>query len=133
MILFFFVFFSLMLSLELCYAPLIISCPADHVPDWQHRILLGKVAARSVSNMNNTHTRASDFRTDCIRHATTARTRISDRPFSLFHQEMAKGGGLLQVVSCQDRDGVSIIRPMGKLVKMRQRFYLTDADGHLVP
>ena len=32
------------------------SCPADHVPDWQHRILLGLVEARSVDNdAKNTH------------------------------------------------------------------------------
>ena len=29
--------------------PLIFFCPADHVPDWQPRILLGMVEARSVS------------------------------------------------------------------------------------
>ena len=28
--------------------PLIFFCPADHVPDWQPRILLGMVEARSV-------------------------------------------------------------------------------------
>ena len=35
--------------------PLIFYCPADHVPDWQQRILLGAVEARSV-DVNNTHT-----------------------------------------------------------------------------
>ena len=35
--------------------PLIFSCPADHVPDWQPRIiLLGMVEARSVNNVKNT-------------------------------------------------------------------------------
>ena len=28
--------------------PLIFVCPADHVPDWQPRVLLGMVEARSV-------------------------------------------------------------------------------------
>ena len=28
--------------------PLIFFCPADHVPDWQPRVLLGMVEARSV-------------------------------------------------------------------------------------
>ena len=37
--------FSL-LSLELA---LIFFCPADHVPDWQPRVLLGMVEARSVN------------------------------------------------------------------------------------
>ena len=36
-------------------ASLIFSCPEDHVPDWQPRILLGMVDARSV-NVKNTHT-----------------------------------------------------------------------------
>ena len=36
--------------------PLIFSCPADHVPDWQPRILLGMVEARSVNVKNTTHT-----------------------------------------------------------------------------
>ena len=35
--------------------PLIFSCPADHVPDWQPRILLGMVEAGSV-NVKNTRT-----------------------------------------------------------------------------
>ena len=30
--------------------PLIFSCPADHVPDWQPHISLGRVEARSVNN-----------------------------------------------------------------------------------
>ena len=29
--------------------PLIFFCPADHAPDWQPRILLGMVEARSVN------------------------------------------------------------------------------------
>ena len=33
--------------------PLICFCPADHVPDWQPRIVLGMVEARSVSEENN--------------------------------------------------------------------------------
>ena len=35
--------------------PLTFSCPADHVPDWQPRILLGMVEARSI-NLKNTTT-----------------------------------------------------------------------------
>ena len=50
----FFVFVFL-LSLELCTVdvPLIFFCPADHVPDWQPRILLGTVEARSVNVKKN--------------------------------------------------------------------------------
>ena len=41
--------------------PLIFSCPADNVPDWQPRILLGIAEARSV-NVKNTHTSRYDRR-----------------------------------------------------------------------
>ena len=34
---------------SLVNVPLIFFCPADHVPDWQPRILLGMVEARSVN------------------------------------------------------------------------------------
>ena len=33
--------------------PLIFFCPADHVPDWQPRVLLGMVEARSVKAVVN--------------------------------------------------------------------------------
>ena len=39
--------------------PLIFFCPADHVPDWQPRVLLGMVEARSVNVKKTTTT------TDC--------------------------------------------------------------------
>ena len=42
-----------MLSLEVFFF-FFFSCPADHVPDWQPRILLGMVEARSV-NVTSTH------------------------------------------------------------------------------
>ena len=38
--------------------PLIFFCPADHVPDWQPRVLLGMVEARSV-NVKKTTTWSS--------------------------------------------------------------------------
>ena len=40
--------------------PLISFCPADHVPDWQTRILLGMVEARSVINVKKTTTTTTD-------------------------------------------------------------------------
>ena len=43
-----------MLSLELCRCSSTFSCPADHVPDWQPRILLVMVEARSVNVQNTT-------------------------------------------------------------------------------
>ena len=36
--------------------PLIFFCPADHVPDWQPRVLLGIVEARSVNVKKTTTT-----------------------------------------------------------------------------
>ena len=36
--------------------PLISFCPADHVPDWQPRIVLGMVEARSVNVKKTTTT-----------------------------------------------------------------------------
>ena len=48
--LFLFVCVFILLSLELFVdVPLIFFCPADHVPDWQPRILLGMVEALSVN------------------------------------------------------------------------------------
>ena len=48
--------------------PLIFFCPADHVPDWQPRVLLGMVEARSVNvkktttkNNNNNIARGSSI------------------------------------------------------------------------
>ena len=35
--------------------PLIFFCPADHVPDWQPRVLLGMVEARSVNVKKTTN------------------------------------------------------------------------------
>ena len=43
--------------------PLIFFCPADHVPDWQPRVLLGMVEARSV-NVKKTTTTSTCF---CVR------------------------------------------------------------------
>ena len=37
--------------------PLIFFCPADHVPDWQPRVLLGMAEARSVNVKKTTTTR----------------------------------------------------------------------------
>ena len=39
--------------------PLIFFCPADHVPDWQPRVLLGMVEARSVNVKKTTTTTLS--------------------------------------------------------------------------
>ena len=39
--------------------PLISFCPADHVPDWQPRVLLGMVEARSVNVKKTTTTPAT--------------------------------------------------------------------------
>ena len=41
--------------------PLIFFCPADHVPDWQPRVLLGMVEARSVNVKKTTTTTTTYF------------------------------------------------------------------------
>ena len=40
--------------------PLIFFCPADHVPDWQPRVLLGMVEARSVNVKKTNKTTKND-------------------------------------------------------------------------
>ena len=50
------VFDFLLLSLELGRCSSIFFCPADHVPDWQPRIVLGMVEARSVNVKKTTIT-----------------------------------------------------------------------------
>ena len=42
--------------------PLIFFCPADHVPDWQPRVLLGMVEARSVNVKKTTTLPVGDGR-----------------------------------------------------------------------
>ena len=42
--------------------PLIFFCPADHVPDWQPRVLLGMVEARSVNVKKTTTTTTPSLR-----------------------------------------------------------------------
>ena len=44
-----FIFYLFCSHWSLVDVPLIFFCPADHVPDWQPRILLGMVEARSVN------------------------------------------------------------------------------------
>ena len=50
-----FVMFLLCSRWSFVDVPLIFPCPADHVPDWEPRTLLGMVEARSV-NVENPHT-----------------------------------------------------------------------------
>ena len=45
--------------------PLIFFCPADHVPDWQPRVLLGMVEARSV-NVKKTTTTTTSMAVDVV-------------------------------------------------------------------
>ena len=51
--------------------PLIFFCPADHVPDWQPRVLLGMVEARSVNNVKKI--------TTTVQNASVLKTAGSDR------------------------------------------------------
>ena len=53
--------------------PLIFFCPADHVPDWQPRVLLGMVEARSV-NVKKTTTTTTTRRTSLYTSGETLTT-----------------------------------------------------------
>ena len=57
--------------------PLIFFCPADHVPDWQPRVFLGMVEARSVNVKKTTKT-------------TTRLTLACRLHLSLFHTQQTK-------------------------------------------
>ena len=54
--------------------PLIFFCPADHVPDWQPRVLLGMVEARSVNVKKTTTTTTTQQHTDTQQHSSDAVT-----------------------------------------------------------
>ena len=59
-------FLVLWLSLwSFVHAPLIFSCPVDHVPDWQPRGFLGMVEARSVDVKKHTRTHTQNL---CIQY-----------------------------------------------------------------
>ena len=45
--------------------PLIFFCPADHVPDWQPRVLLGMVEARSVNVKKTTTVQRNRYVSTC--------------------------------------------------------------------
>ena len=65
--------------------PLIFFCPADHVPDWQPRVLLGMVEARSV-NVKKTTTTTHFFVTapcsqDCQDWGCTVRAECPTREY----------------------------------------------------
>ena len=56
--------------------PLISFCPADHVPDWQPRIILGMVEARSVNVKKTTKNKVTrDFSTFLLRRLPQFLTR----------------------------------------------------------
>ena len=52
--------------------PLIFFCPADHVPDWQPRVLLGMVEARSVNVKKTTTTTTAEDHDDENLHSRMA-------------------------------------------------------------
>ena len=68
-----FVFFKVCSHWSLVDVPLIFFCPADHVPDWQPRVLLGMVEARSVNVKKTTTT------TTTTEHPPNQRGRMSKR------------------------------------------------------
>ena len=56
--------------------PLIFFCPADHVPDWQPRVLLGMVEARSVNVKKTTTTTCN---TSIYIYPTSVKIRLHGR------------------------------------------------------
>ena len=83
-----FLFLSLVVFVCLCFffcspwsfvdVPLIVFCPADHVPDWQPRILLGMVEARSV-NVKKTTTTAGLWLTSCVTVVSSVARTINNK------------------------------------------------------
>ena len=61
--------------------PLIFFCPADHVPDWQPRVLLGMVEARSV-NVKKTTTTTVPSRISLLISILQAKSSACLRDFS---------------------------------------------------
>ena len=61
---------------------LIFFCPADHVPDWQPRVLLGMVEARSVSVKKTTTTTTGTTPPLIYSKFAVIPTRPSTGPFS---------------------------------------------------
>ena len=75
--------------------PLIFFCPADHVPDWQPRVLLGMVEARSVNVKKTTTTTTVDASLCYYNHRGTrlnATKRSPRRPCSLCSHLNLLGG-----------------------------------------
>ena len=59
-------------------------CPADHVPDWQPRVLLGMVEARSVNvkkTTTTTHTQADTKYTHTPAKWETGETWVERRKY----------------------------------------------------
>ena len=75
---------------SLADVPLIFFCPADHVPDWQPRVLLGMVEARSVNVKKTTTTTAQTYSCPLLQPAQTTCTVLlvltrCDHICNLFH------------------------------------------------
>ena len=63
---------------SLVNVPLIFFCPADHVPDWQPRVLLGMVEARSVNVKTTTTTVANPARGLLNREKRTTSSHVAE-------------------------------------------------------
>ena len=85
---------------SLVNVPLIFFCPADHVPDWQPRILLGMVEARSVN----------------VKKTTTTTTDLSNADPACGHKEVPRATGHIVVTT-------RILRPTG--IQIATKSYAT--------
>ena len=68
--------FSFCSHWSLVDVPLISFCPADHVPDWQPRIVLGMVEARSVNAKKTTTTTQGGYGAGASLYSIETRTSI---------------------------------------------------------
>ena len=74
--------------------PLIFFCPADHVPDWQPRVLLGMVEARSV-NVKKTTTTCT---TSCCKvlNSSSMASDKAEKQILLLHRKYQTSGQLIE-------------------------------------
>ena len=81
--------------------PLISFCPADHVPDWQPRIVLGMVEARSVNVKKATILSVVSYSLEflvqkyCIPVITTSSILLFWCPYMVINVSIQCYGGLL--------------------------------------
>ena len=105
--------------------PLIFFCPADHVPDWQPRVLLGMVEARSVNVKKTTTT--TTISPQCICECTNYTNIIVVHSSPVYYRIRLNLSSLLIVIYCCT---VSRTTPVAQLAP---RNLLTRWDVSSIP